>query len=142
MTRCALRAGRLAAGLALAALLVAGAGPTAADAEVEYASPAVQEAWKERLAEARARLERSRARYRELVERYQEARDDDHPRGEAFQAIVEQRDAALRAWREARRALPALAEEARRAGVLPEVLRPTWEVLDELEERPEPPALD
>jgi len=142
MPRCALRAGRLAVGLTLVWLLLAGSAPSLAEADVEYAPPAVQETWKERLAEARGRLERSRERYRELVDRYEKAKDDEYPRGEAFQAIVDQRDAALRAWRDARRALPRLAEEARRAGVLPEVLRPTWDLLDELEERPEPPAPD
>ena len=80
--------------------------------------------WAERLAEAEAHIEALRLRLESAETAYAEARHAGHPRGEALQNLIDERNAAQEAYREAERAFPELLEQARRAGVYAEVLRP------------------
>jgi hypothetical protein len=117
------RFGRIA--LALAALLL-----VAADTDTElphdprYLPPAEQHAWAERLAEADHAVSAARAAVSRLEASYAEARHSHHPRGEDLGELKQGLAEAKVALEEARAELPRLVEEARRAGVYPEVLRP------------------
>lgn len=113
----------LVGGLALA--LGAGAIlPGAAPAQVYHASEAENEAWAKRLAEAQRELEAARKRAEQAEAAYVKAVRDDYPTGDALVELREEAEQAKAELREAEARLPALVEEARRSGVLPEVLRP------------------
>ena len=80
--------------------------------------------WSERLAAAKQRLSEARERLAAANAVYARARHDRDARGEALKAIKDERVAARDAFHAARTELPELVEQARRAGVLPSVLRP------------------
>jgi septal ring factor EnvC (AmiA/AmiB activator) len=116
---------RVAAAVGAALLLgAAPLGPTAASAQVYDASEAENAMWAEQLAEAQAEIEASRERLEQAQAKYVRARHDDYPRGEALAELEKEVEEARQALAEAEERLPELVEEARRAGVLPEVLRP------------------
>lgn len=120
------RLGRTA--LAMAALLL-----VAADAEPElphdprYLPPAEQQAWAERLAEADHAVSAARAAVGRLEASYAEARHSHHPRGKDLGELKQGLAEAKTQLEEARAELPRLVEEARRAGVYPQILRPYQE---------------
>ncbi|MDX1648537.1 MAG: hypothetical protein R3263_01665 [Myxococcota bacterium] len=113
----------LALGVALG-LLGALAVPVEAPAQVYDATEAENEAWAKRLAEAQEEIEAARERLEDAEAAYARARHDDYPRGEAMAEIEQEMEEARAELEEAKERLPELVEEARRAGVLPEVLRP------------------
>jgi len=118
----------LAPGAAAAGEAAAEGGPAAAAPEGPATGGAGEEKpWEERLAEAAARIEAAEARLEKAEAAYSRARHDDHPRGEALEAIEREYAEAGRELEAARSALPELVEEARRAGVPPGVLRPYWD---------------
>lgn len=87
-------------------------------------APASQEDWTARLEAAQMRLDRARQRVGELEAAYSRARRNDHPRGAARQALLDELAGAREELADAEASLPKLVEQARRAGALPEVLRP------------------
>jgi len=116
--------------LALGGALALIAGPAPAQDEPRdprYLPPAEQEAWAERLAEAQARVESARESVTTLELAYFEMRHEDHPRGEPRQKLVADLEDAREELAAAKADKTELVEEARRAGVLPGVLRPYWE---------------
>jgi chromosome segregation ATPase len=81
------------------------------------------EAWRDRLAEARSELERARERRDAAETAVDRMRHSRHPRGAAREALFAERDEARAGAAEAERALEELFEQARRAGVPPGWLR-------------------
>lgn len=119
-----LDAARAAATLLPLLLLLAGADGSG---DPRYLPEAQQQAWAERLAGASAELAAAREKVAELEAAYSEAEHEHYPRGEARGELESELAAAREARDRAEERLPELVEEARRAGVLPEVLRPYWE---------------
>ena len=115
---------RLAALFVLLALVQ----PAAADETVSLRP--LDETWAARLGEAAEALQAVRVRYQKADAAYVEASHSKHPRGEALEAIVTEREAARAADWEAQQRMPELVEEARREGVYAEVLRPYWHHLE------------
>lgn len=100
--------------------------PAIAEAPVNprYLPQAEQEAWAERLATAKARIETLREKEEELAAEEAQADRLRYPRGEPLLELKEELRETRASLVEAKAALPRLVEEARRSGVLPEVLRP------------------
>lgn len=113
------------AGAALLALALLGGAPSGAS-DGAYLPPEQQDAWAQQLATAKQRVDAAEQRLAEAEAAYARARHDQYPRGEALAKIERERSDARRDLAAARKELDALVEEARRAGVLPEVLRPYW----------------
>ena len=86
--------------------------------------PQLQQHWTEKLAEAHAEVEASADRLDQARAVYTEARHERHPRGPELAVIEQDLADARRDVEDAEQTLDGLLEEARRAGVLPEVLRP------------------
>lgn len=82
-----------------------------------------REGWSSLLSAARARVDKAQSNLAGLDSDYTHARNRQWPRGEALAKIVADREAARTEYANARCALPALVEKARRAGVDPEVWR-------------------
>jgi len=120
--------GRL-AGIAVLVLLPLLLVATARAEEEGWMRP-VDERWAERLSEAAARIDETRDRLQAAEAALEEAEHEDHPRGEALQAIQDERAAAQAAYERARARLPELVARARDAGVYREVLRPYWRRLE------------
>jgi hypothetical protein len=74
------------------------------------------EAWKRTLGQARSRLEAANEQVAEADAAYSQMMTRGYPTGAARAEIVAQRDGARSAYAEARCALPALVERARRSG--------------------------
>lgn len=79
--------------------------------------------WSALLANARKRVADARSRLDKADADYTRARNRQYPRGDAHGAITTEREAARREYAEARCALPALLDSARRSGAPPEVWR-------------------
>ena len=110
--------------LGLAGPLVAHGAPSAP--AVTTARPwdeSERESWQQRVAEARAELERAQQRRDAAETAVDRMRHRKHPRGEAREALFAEREAARADAAGAERALDALLDEARRAGVPPGWLR-------------------
>jgi len=82
-----------------------------------------REGWSSLLAAARARVDKAQGNLADLDAEYTYARNRQWPRGEALAKIVADREAARTEYANARCALPALVEKARRAGVDAEIWR-------------------
>lgn len=111
--------------VALLAALLAGpalASPAASEARTP-ADAADLEDWRERIADARADVGRAHQRRDAAESAVDRMRHRRYPRGEAREALFEEREAARQAVAEAERALEETLEEARRAGVPPGWLR-------------------
>jgi len=116
---------RLAVALAACAVAVGlAAAGAAADGDPRYLPEPEQQAWAQQLAEAQQDVDSARARVERLEAAYAEAQHSGHPRGEARAELEKNLARARRDLEEAREAMPRLVEEARRAGVYPQVLRP------------------
>jgi hypothetical protein len=114
----------LAQGLALAALLAASGAPIhAAQAAAELPDTRQNEAWSERVAEARADIDSARERRDAAETAVDRMRHRRHPRGAAREGLFSEREVARAGVVEAERALDELLEQARRAGVPPGWLR-------------------
>jgi len=115
---------RLALGLALAGLLAAPSAPAlAAGTQPALVDESERESWQERVAGARAELERAQKRRDAADTAVDRMRHRKHPRGEAREALFTEREAARAGLAEAERALDETLDEARRAGVPPGWLR-------------------
>jgi chromosome segregation ATPase len=79
--------------------------------------------WEARLGAAQARIVAAREQVAAKESALTRARHRKHPRGDAFDALVEAADAARTELAEAEAELPELLEQARAAGVDPGVLR-------------------
>jgi hypothetical protein len=82
-----------------------------------------REAWAASLGGARSAAEQSRAHLAEADTEYTYARNRQQPRGEPLKKIIATRDAARSEYATSRCRLPALVEQARRAGVSADVWR-------------------
>lgn len=89
-----------------------------------YLPEAQQKMWADRLAEAQQAIDEASSRVTRLEHAYSEAQHRQYPRGRDRGVLVADLAQARKDLEEARQALPRLVEEARRAGVYPEVLRP------------------
>jgi hypothetical protein len=111
--------------LALAAAL-AGAFPAGADpaqpSDEDPNAPATP-TWEQRLEQAQTQLVLARTRVAETEGAVTRARHRRYPRGKEFDGLVATAENARKQLRAAEAELPALLEEARRAGVEPGVLR-------------------
>jgi chromosome segregation ATPase len=108
--------------LAVPALAEEMASPAAA-AEAGQIGTGEHDAWRERLFEARQRLENARVRFAEAQQAYQDARQRRYPRGDAKAELLAELERAEQELDRAETELPSLLEEAHRAGVPPGVLR-------------------
>jgi hypothetical protein len=106
-------------GLALGA---AGAGPLAAAPPGAAETQANDAAWTKRLNDAVVRRDRARLRLADAKAAVAEARHRRYPRGAALAELENEREKARAELAEAETALPELIEEARQAGVSPELL--------------------
>ncbi len=111
--------------LALAASLAGGSAAAADPAKPseEDASAPATPTWEQRLEEAQTQLETARTRVAESESAVTRARHRRYPRGKEFDDLVATAENARKQLRAAEAELPALLEEARRAGVEPGVLR-------------------
>lgn len=95
----------------------------AADADASPPSPGDEDderaSWERRASDARASVEKARARVKAAVEAYQEMRARNYPRGDAKDAIVQELDASKKALADAERRLERLGISAREADVPP-----------------------
>lgn len=114
---------RLACGLALAALLAAPAATTFAVAAVAMVDASEREAWQQRVADARAEVDRANRRRDAAQAAVDRMRHRRRPRGDAREALFQELDAARMDAVRTERALEELLDEARRGGVPPGWLR-------------------
>jgi hypothetical protein len=115
---------RLALGLALAMVLSApGASLHAAPTAAKLPDTSHHERWRDRVAEARAEVERAHERRDAAETAVDRMRHSHHPRGAAREALFAEREEARAGVAEAEQALEELLEQARRAGVPPGWLR-------------------
>jgi len=115
---------RLALGLALAALSSApGIALHATPATAALPKTSQYERWRDRVAEARAEVERAHERRDTAEKAVDRMRHSHHPRGAAREALLAEREEARAGVTGAEKALEDLLEQARRAGVPPGWLR-------------------
>lgn len=94
-----------------------------ADADAAPVAPADHDeeraSWERRASNARARVEKARARVKAALEAYRDMRARNYPRGDAKDAIVQELDASKKALADAERRLERLGISAREADVPP-----------------------
>ena len=96
--------------------------PPAPNAEAQ-AAEARDAKWSARLAKAQVRRDEARLKVIETEAALSRARHREYPRGAALEAIEQNVEDARKAFAAAERELPELLEEARLAGVSPDVLQ-------------------
>lgn len=109
--------------LSFAAAFAAAGDPAKPNEAAGPSSELVAAAWEARLAEAQARLTTARAQAESSERALGRARHRRYPRGEALDALVVAAEDARTDLAAAEAELPALLEQARRAGVEPGVLQ-------------------
>lgn len=112
------------AGLLVLVLTLAGTAVPGASAQTLYLPPEQQETWAAELADAQRNVEAARQRLAEAEAEYSRARHDQYPRGAEMAKLEREFRDAQSDLPASEKALEALVEQARQAGVLPEVLRP------------------
>ena len=109
--------------LPLFAASAAPADPAKPGQAAPVASEVIAAGWEARLADAEAKLAAARSRAARSEQTLTHARHRKYPRGEALDALIADAEEAREALAAAEAEVPALLEQARRAGVEPGVLR-------------------
>jgi hypothetical protein len=95
--------------------------------EMQVATPTDRETWVQAIRDSRENLAAARTRYEQSREAYSKMKRHRKARGEAREALVQEREEAAAALADAERNLEQLLESARRAGVPPGWIREAME---------------